>query len=178
MTDYMLGVRRIEKWLKIQGDDLSPDKYLTFINLKTALIESIEDEQKLGGLIGPIEKTERRRILSGLNKLALRFMGISFIDLSQPEYDFEIQDCNSIDRGEQDEKRKNTENIQIFVISENQFTGVDQRNQQVHGLQTNIAGDAKGPIASGEFNSGTIFGEGDAKDDRQSTASEKHNEGG
>jgi hypothetical protein len=46
-------------------------------------------------------------------------------------------------------------------------TGVDQRDQQVHGSQTNIAGDAKGPVASGKFESATAFGEGDAKDCRE-----------
>jgi hypothetical protein len=39
--------------------------------------------------------------------------------------------------------------------------------EQHIGAQTNIAGDAKGPVASGNFESATAFGEGDAKDCRE-----------
>jgi hypothetical protein len=47
-------------------------------------------------------------------------------------------------------------------------TGVDQRDQQVHGPQTNIAGDASGPVASGQFESAAAVGGGEAVDLRGS----------
>lgn len=53
-----------------------------------------------------------------------------------------------------------------------------ERIEQHISAQTNIAGHAKGPIASGEFNSATTFGDGDAEDNRRNTASEKGSEGG
>jgi hypothetical protein len=52
-------------------------------------------------------------------------------------------------------------------VGRDKHTGTDQRDQQVNGPQTNIAGDAKGPVASGNFESATAFGEGDAKDCRE-----------
>jgi len=51
-------------------------------------------------------------------------------------------------------------------VGRDKKTGVDQRDQQINGPQTNIAGDAKGTVASGEFESAAAFGEGDAKDCR------------
>jgi hypothetical protein len=52
-------------------------------------------------------------------------------------------------------------------VGRDKHTGTDQRDQQINGPQTNIAGDAKGPVASGNFESATAFGEGDAKDCRE-----------
>jgi DNA-binding transcriptional ArsR family regulator len=51
-------------------------------------------------------------------------------------------------------------------------TGVDQRGQDVHGPQTNIAGDVSGPIASGQFDSATTVGGGEATDHRGQEAQE------
>jgi len=45
-------------------------------------------------------------------------------------------------------------------------TGVDQRGQDMHGPQTNIAGDVSGPLASGQFESATAVGCGEATDQR------------
>ena len=44
----------------------------------------------------------------------------------------------------------------------------DQRNQTVHGSQTNIAGSVKGPVFSGQFN-GPVAQGGDANDFRGAT---------
>ena len=54
---------------------------------------------------------------------------------------------------------------------------IDHLEQHI-GAQTNIAGDAKGPVASEQFDSAATFGEGDAKDCRQGDASEKDDDGG
>jgi hypothetical protein len=47
------------------------------------------------------------------------------------------------------------------------FQVIIERIEQHIGAQTNIAGDAKGPVASGKLESATTFGEGDAKDCRE-----------
>jgi len=57
---------------------------------------------------------------------------------------------------EQSETLKAPGSIQVLIESLEQHIGA----------QTNIAGDAKGPVASGKFESATAFGEGDAKDCR------------
>jgi len=69
---------------------------------------------------------------------------------------------------EQDEDLAKPAGIQVLI----------ERIEQHVGAQTNIAGDAKAPIASGEFNSATTFGDGDAEDNRRNTSSQKDNEGG
>jgi hypothetical protein len=59
---------------------------------------------------------------------------------------------------------------QVFFgdyVAGNKATGVDQRGQQASGTQTNIDGGVGGPVASGNFESATAFGEGDAKDCRE-----------
>jgi len=44
------------------------------------------------------------------------------------------------------------------------WTALDQRGQTVHAPQTNIAGDAQGPVLSGSFQGPVAVGEGDAAD--------------
>jgi hypothetical protein len=53
-----------------------------------------------------------------------------------------------------------------------------ERLEQHIGAQTNIAGGVEGPVASGQFESATTFGEGDAKDHRQTGPSQKDDAGG
>jgi DNA-binding transcriptional ArsR family regulator len=47
-------------------------------------------------------------------------------------------------------------------------TGVDQRDQWVHGPQTNIASDVQGPVLSGQFGGPVAVGGGEAVDLRES----------
>jgi hypothetical protein len=58
---------------------------------------------------------------------------------------------------EQDQDLSTPAEVQVVI----------ERIEQHIGAQTNIAGDAKGPIASGKLESATAFGEGDAKDCRE-----------
>jgi len=53
------------------------------------------------------------------------------------------------------------------VVLGDKPTGVDQRGQEVRGPQTNVAGDASGPLASGQFESAVAVGGGEAADLRE-----------
>ncbi|MEA3341766.1 MAG: hypothetical protein U9R15_17515, partial [Chloroflexota bacterium] len=71
---------------------------------------------------------------------------------------------------EQAEMSQSPPEVPIVVhgdyIAGDKPTGVDQREQQVHGPQTNIAGDVEGPLASGKFESAAAVGGGEAVDER------------
>jgi hypothetical protein len=56
--------------------------------------------------------------------------------------------------------------IQGDYVAGDKPTGVDQRGQAVQGTQTNVAGNVSGPLASGQFDSATTIGGGDATDKR------------
>jgi hypothetical protein len=56
--------------------------------------------------------------------------------------------------------------VQGDYVAGDKPTGVDQRGQDVHGPQTNVAGDVSGPMASGQFESATTVGGGQASDCR------------
>ena len=100
MTDYMLGLQRLEEWFRVKDSKLPSEELMVFTNLKTALIESLDDERRLAGLIGPVERTERRRILDQLNRLALEHCGVAFIDFCNPSSKFAIN-TKSTSQGQQ-----------------------------------------------------------------------------
>ena len=54
----------------------------------------------------------------------------------------------------------------------NKSTRMDQCQQRSHGPQTNIAGDAAGPVLSGEFGFPVAVGGGEAVDQRGEVADE------
>lgn len=81
MVNYLLGLQRLEKRFACQEDERLSSEFLVFANLKTALIQSLDDEKRLAGLIGPAEKAERMRVLDRLNRLAIECFGVPFIDL-------------------------------------------------------------------------------------------------
>lgn len=62
--------------------------------------------------------------------------------------------------------------IQGDYVAGDKHTDVDQRGQTVHGPQTTIAGDVSGPVASGQFESATTVGGGEATDHRGGKAQE------
>jgi hypothetical protein len=62
--------------------------------------------------------------------------------------------------------------IQGDYVAGDRHTGVDQRGQKVQGPQTNVAGDVSGPLASGQFESATSVGGGEATDRRGENAKE------
>lgn len=143
---------------------ISPESeiYLNFIRWRDQLRTSIEDERQFI-VIGPEARERRERVMRELDRLALHYARKSFLDLCTEKSHKQIVLPaleNSI---------HTTIMAQGDIIIGHKTVGVDQHNQQVNGSQTNVAGNVEGPLASGQFQSATTLGGGQATDARGET---------
>lgn len=78
--NFECGLHNLDSALKQAGLTPYSDVYLDFVGWRRQLLESIEDERRFAGL--DLQGRHRReRVLRELDRLALRYAGVSIVDL-------------------------------------------------------------------------------------------------